>query len=326
MSEVDDYLSDAFLVEATGSKEPISYSDRRKQARRDSERKNLENRKRSRKELETSTLQEGLRKSLFERARDEEGTTTTASSSNKAMNMMLKMGFQIGQPLGRADEGPSFSSGDGSKSNAHRTEPIPVHIWSGKEGLGRKKRAVSGTPDSTDQENQQQKHDDFRQRSQKMYEERRAEGRLHSAMKTLRALDEGLGIEDNYLSLDPTDKQSFPPGWLLALGSDIGSIVQGSDHSRLRVQMRADRLVSTKPDDSDDDIDTIVEELDPVTLDPEQRDNVLRYLGLSPTNRLTEVLDYLRTKHLYCFWCGARYKNKKEMEEQCPGIEESEHD
>jgi hypothetical protein len=129
---VDDYLSDAFLIEASSSKEPLSYTEQRKRAQRESERRNLENRKRSRKDLEETALQEGLRRSLFERAQDETDASAAGSSDNKAMKMMLKMGYKLGQSLGKVDSAPSSLSDTGHKPSVHRTEPIPIHIWSGR--------------------------------------------------------------------------------------------------------------------------------------------------------------------------------------------------
>ena len=51
----DDYLSDKFLLESVAagtSSKPITYAERRRQAQRQSEIKNVQNRKKSRKERE----------------------------------------------------------------------------------------------------------------------------------------------------------------------------------------------------------------------------------------------------------------------------------
>jgi hypothetical protein len=78
------------------------------------------------------------------------------------------------------------------------TESVPSSIlieFTGKEGLGRKKRATSGPTDESASEALQEKRADFVQRTQRAYEERRAEGRLRNAQKTLRILDEKNSIE-----------------------------------------------------------------------------------------------------------------------------------
>jgi rubrerythrin len=43
------------------------------------------------------------------------------------------------------------------------------------------------------------------------------------------------------------------------------------------------------------------------------------------SERLMKVVNYLRIKHFYCFWCGTQYKDKNEMDQQCPGAEEEVH-
>ena len=43
-------------------------------------------------------------------------------------------------------------------------------------------------------------------------------------------------------------------------------------------------------------------------------------------DRLTLVLDYLRRKYAYCFWCGTQYEDAEDMENSCPGPDEDAHD
>ena len=93
----DDYLSDKFLLESAPSlSKPKTYAERRKEAQRLAAIKNEQNRKKSRRQLEQEAREEGLSKSLFERAKDEEA----AGQQNKALAMMMKMGF-VGSFLSR---------------------------------------------------------------------------------------------------------------------------------------------------------------------------------------------------------------------------------
>jgi hypothetical protein len=87
----DDYLSDKFLAEslASSSSKKLTYVERRREAQRKAEIKNVQNRKKSRRQLEEESRQEGLSKSLFEKAKEEE--QTGAGGTNKAMAMMLKV-------------------------------------------------------------------------------------------------------------------------------------------------------------------------------------------------------------------------------------------
>jgi len=98
--EDDDYLSDKFLVnpESTSKAKPSTYSQLRKEALKKAQLKNEQNKKKSRRQLEIESREEGLSKSLFERAREEEAAGI--GSGNKALSIMMKMGFKPGQSLG----------------------------------------------------------------------------------------------------------------------------------------------------------------------------------------------------------------------------------
>jgi hypothetical protein len=90
-------------------------------------------------------------------------------------------------------------------------------------------------------------------------------------------------FQDNYLSLDPSDKESFPTGWFSALNAKNESNTtpaKGGIESRLRNQIKADRLFSLNLDDSEDGAEAAVEHLDPVILEPELREKCLKFLSL----------------------------------------------
>eukprot|EP00933_Yihiella_yeosuensis_P018648 TRINITY_DN15239_c0_g2_i1.p1 TRINITY_DN15239_c0_g2~~TRINITY_DN15239_c0_g2_i1.p1 ORF type:complete len:318 (+),score=63.26 TRINITY_DN15239_c0_g2_i1:112-1065(+) len=42
--------------------------------------------------------------------------------------------------------------------------------------------------------------------------------------------------------------------------------------------------------------------------------------------RLLELMTHLRTVHLYCLYCGCKYDSPEDMDRNCPGITEEEHD
>jgi hypothetical protein len=144
----DDYLSDKFLVEsaAPASSSSKTYTERRKDALRQSALKNEQNRRKSRREVELESREEGLSKSLFERAKDEE---QEGSGPSKALAMMMKMGFKPGQALGQSDT-PAEPSRSPSREQSstpaedtkdepvqtaplqHRINPLPLNEWTGE--------------------------------------------------------------------------------------------------------------------------------------------------------------------------------------------------
>lgn len=146
MSE-EDYLSDKFLVEAVASSSPPkTYAQRRQESLKQSRIKNEQNRPKSR-QREQESREEGLRKSLFERVKED-----SEGGKNKALGIMLKMGFKMGQSLGQREgsparegtssPGPSGSEtreslsehterGNISPASIHRAEPLPLNEWTG---------------------------------------------------------------------------------------------------------------------------------------------------------------------------------------------------
>jgi hypothetical protein len=120
----DDYLSDKFLT-ITEPQKPKTYSEKRKEALRKSLLKDEQNRTKSTRQLELESREEGLSKSLFERAEDDKASGR--GRENKALSMMMKMGFKPGQALGVSanvdvDEG---STSIGTMTPPSRRNPSP---------------------------------------------------------------------------------------------------------------------------------------------------------------------------------------------------------
>lgn len=149
----DDYLDDKFLTLAEPQK-PKTYSEKRKEALRKSLLKDERNRTKSTRDLELESRAEGLSKSLFERVEDDKASGR--GTENKALSMMMKMGFKPGQVLGaptgiEVDERPvptSTTPPHRSPSPSPETldiqpqthegrlvNPLPLNVWSGTSSL-----------------------------------------------------------------------------------------------------------------------------------------------------------------------------------------------
>lgn len=357
MADEDDYLSDKFLVQVAAESAPKTYAQRRQEALKQSRVKNEQNRMKSRRQREQESREEGLSKSLFERAQEEE----KAVGGSKALSIMMKMGFKVGQSLGKTEDsppkttvplpGPSLSEdeseqgtsraqsesadlGEDLKGNPrHKVEPLPLNEWRGKQGIGLGKRARS--PSAADRLAKMAKmaevasHESFRDRARREYEERRAEGRLSSARQTCLTLDEKADITFNILCLDPSDPDSIPKGLVDALSthaSPLRSAPGDASHAaRLRAQMAADALLpvtSLDEEDADDsETPTTVEQFPQEVIE-----EAVYFLRLGPRDRLQLLLEYLRGKYSYCFWCGTQYGDCVDLEQNCPGPEEDDHD
>ncbi|KAI9448275.1 hypothetical protein H4582DRAFT_2107627 [Lactarius indigo] len=302
-------------------------------------------------QLELESREEGLSKSLFERAEDE---TSGRGSENKALSMMMKMGFKPGQALGvttQADEGSTSPSSSPSpppldpihkpqrdisppqETSTTQTErqlvnPLPLNEWSGRKGIGLGKRAPS--PNELERLTKAAKvmeeaeKESFRDRTRREFEQRRAEARLAPAQQTCASLDERAGKEFNVFWLNPTNPESFPAGLMEALSETVAPAWRGDGpiEERLRAQIQADMLV---PLDDDGDLP---KDADPKSgpWAPETIEEATQFLCLKPLERLSRVLQYLRAEYHYCFWCGTQYRSADEMADECPGPDEDMHD
>ncbi|KAL1693826.1 hypothetical protein GGG16DRAFT_100858 [Schizophyllum commune] len=309
--EEDDYLSDKFLLAASAPEKPQTYLQRRKEAEKRAHERNVQNRKKSRRQLEQEAREEGLSKSLFERAAEEaraaeqvkEGKAATAEGQapvgNKALAMMMKMGFKPGQSLGRKEEeeakeeekkaessAPTRSpSASAATTSRHLINPIAINEWSGKVGIGVKRRPPS--PTSTEmiakmaKMADETKHVDFRDRARQEYLERRAHGQLN-----------------------PEDRDTFPPGLIEALEQQTAFTMplprdprrDDDIEGRLRRQMHKDRLRPLNAEDADEGKATAVPEFEQSTLE--------------------EACQFLRLP----------YDDEEDMAKNCPGPSEDDHD
>ncbi|KZT26980.1 hypothetical protein NEOLEDRAFT_1131478 [Neolentinus lepideus HHB14362 ss-1] len=361
--EEDDYFSDKFLVDtnAVSTSKPKTYSQHRKEAERKARLKQEQNRMKSRKQRELESREEGLSKSLFERAKEEEAAH---GKGNKALSMMMKMGFKPGQSLGKQEDDPAPEDTPGTLGRAasatparedstepsrdampsesmtrglgsgakHRTVPLPLNEWTGKQGIGTLKRGPSPTSlerlAKMAKKNEEIDQDTFRNRARTDYLERRAEGRLGPAQATCTSLDEKAGKTFNVLWLNPNHPDAFPEGLMDALADDPAVATmrrrreQDDIEARLRKQMKADALQPLSDDDSP--AKPSAEEKAP--LSSEELEEAIRFLSLSAPERLDTVLKYLRCEYLYCFWCGTQYDNAEDLQQNCPGEDEDDHD
>ncbi|KAI0770789.1 hypothetical protein BC629DRAFT_1442099 [Irpex lacteus] len=335
----DDYLSDKFLAQLASSSTSSgvkTYSERRKEEQRRAALRNEQNRKRSRRELEQESRAEGLSTSLFEQAKEEAGED--GAPKNKALAMMMKMGFKPGQAL-ESDGQETISRGRSRTPphTQHRTVPLPLNEWAGKKGIGLgSKRAAS--PSAAERLAKMAKmvedrdHTDFRDRARQQYEERRAEGRLGPAQMTCVTLDEKAGREFNVLWLNPNNPETFPDGLIDALEDpDVVYALQRQQHDnsiegRFKARMKADALQPLQSSLEDEGDEAKKPALNTIPYSEEDLKEAAQFLRLGAADRLQLVLDYLRRRYAYCFWCGTDYEDQEDMENNCPGPDEEAHD
>ena len=156
----DDFMSDKFLVEtAPAKKTQQTYLDRRRAAQK----KHLESQPKSLKLREEEKRRHGLETSLFAGVKDDANAVGSGESSagpaagSKAMNMMMKMGWKVGEGLGKKGDDPSEPTDPrtGGKEKALldvEVDEDEAGVPAGRAGIGmarkRRRSTESAEPDA----------------------------------------------------------------------------------------------------------------------------------------------------------------------------------
>ena len=333
--EEDDYLNMSF-AEPVEQKHETSFQ-RRERKKREAEEK-------------ARPKSKAVLKAEADAAR-ELALATALDSSNKGFKMMAKMGFK----------GGALGTGE----SAARMEPIEVSMKEDRSGIGlenEKKRKFRNAAEKAEIDTKKAKVDegDYRERMRLEREQKRLEGQIIGAMKVAERLDEGQqvtadstsdqaqGVEEN---AEPEQKmteqppsaddeqldQPLPPKVVPKRPySSINVLWRGLVRHRLMKErerrMRYDlhQSLSRLPTYNDPDEDEQYKQaLGKEEEEIEEEDTELdEFAALEPAERLAKLLDYLRTKYHYCFWCKFQYHDETMEDDgaKCPGLTEDDHD
>ncbi|GIZ43059.1 hypothetical protein CKM354_000630200 [Cercospora kikuchii] len=278
--------------------------------------------------LKKEALERGKVKSKAERAEEERQKLETAlatelDSSNKGAKMMAKMGFK-GGALGKIE--------------GARTRPIEVQIKEDRGGIGMendRKRKIREAAEAMDVKEKRVKltAEEYRERNRAEVEQKRFEGQMWSAMRTLEGFEtedvasaeNGAEVRESEATPRKSAKKELPLRSVNLLWRPL--VKQRLEKERER-RMRYDldqslsrhRDYTTADDDEDLAYGNEVEE------DLEEEDAELdEFEALPVEERLEKILAFLREKYHYCFWCKYRYASEQAMNEDCPGLTEDEH-
>lgn len=291
IQEEDDYMS-MTITEPTAPLQKETYTQRRIRKQREAE---ARSRPKSKTELAAAA----------EAARDNTLSTALPNTS-KGFQMMAKLGFKQGGALGAA-----------TNPNA-RTEPLGVVVKEGREGVGmenEKKRKFREEVEKGEGVEKMRKVEegDYRERVGREREEKRVEGLGWGAMRVLEGLEQPEGVEKV-----PTRKIN-----VLWRG-----LVRERELKERERRMRYDLHQSLSknaayedPEEDKQDRQALGKEEEDVEEEDEELDE---FLALEGKERLRRLVEYLREKYFYCFWCKCKYED--ESMEGCPGPEEDDHD
>lgn len=277
--------------------------------------------------LKNEAAERGHVLSKKERAEQEKAARDTAlatklDKSNKGAQMLAKMGY-AGGALGKAEDA--------------RTRPVEVQLKDDRGGIGmesEKKRKIREAAAEMEGTEKRRKVDEteYRERTRAEREEKRSEGQMWSAMRTLEGFETG-GIQFDTTpaeSGDAKEVDSAVPSErkpLLSIKVLWRPLVKRRLEKERQRRMRHDleQSLSRRADYDDPEADEDdklafgyeVEEL------KEEDPELDEFETLSFAERLEKIIEELRQKYNYCFWCKYRYPDN--TMDGCPGLTEDEH-
>ncbi|KAF9186896.1 G patch domain-containing protein 11 [Haplosporangium sp. Z 27] len=340
--EEEDYMSEAFLNSLVqqsdndkSKKSNMTYSERRRQ-------KHLEH---------LANLPKPLH--VREKEAREKGLEKEIGEDNKGMAMLLKMGFKKGGTLGAAklssESEPQSSNGSTDEhSNALRA-PIEVQIKQGRGGLGMdsvKKRQAEEELQRHVDEAHRVFDQDFRGKKMNQFEIEKRNRQLGAARAICMQLDakKKTGTpEDQDQGNDTKDMGRSNEFWwisdsvpdemlgtrLMGPGAEVITETQGDNINQRRFDLSEDgdndesskeKRIKLDPLESlGDDEEKAQEE------EPPKWGEKPDFAQLEVNEKLNKVVNYLRDKHYYCFWCSAQYDGADDLKQNCPGEDEDDH-
>ncbi|GBB86098.1 hypothetical protein RclHR1_12550007 [Rhizophagus clarus] len=177
--------------------------------------------------------------------------------------------------------------------NSGRTEPIKLEMKQDKLGLGMATELKHKAQAELAKVAKRAKfeEDSFRERVRQEKLEKRVEGQLRKLQIICETLDTKHGIEDNiyWRHEDIEDNE-----------------IKNNNKDEILFE---EQVVENDKDDK---------------MRFEERPK--GFEDLKPSEKLDHILRYLRETYYYCFWCGCEYDSVEEIDQECPGYEEEDHD
>ncbi len=314
----DDYMN-MVIAESNVPKEKETYTQRRLRKQREAEARGRVKSKAEKAAEEAAARDAALSTSLL--------SNPSATSSNKGLAMMAKMGFRPGAALGRGNPDA-------------RIEPISISMKDDRGGIGMDSEKKRKFREEYEKEGKRVKAEEgeYRDRVRREREDVRLEAIVANAMRIAERMaadkeEEALRkseIDDKVNGVER--KISARP--LKQINVLWRGLVRRREEKERDRRMRYDlqQSLSRLPTYDDDDEDkedkramgknavqhNLVEDLE------EEDQELDDFNALEPAKRLQKLVIHLRSEYNYCFWCKFTYHDK-EME-GCPGLTEEDHD
>ncbi|XP_075226364.1 G patch domain-containing protein 11 [Lycorma delicatula] len=279
-SSEDDYMSDTFLMGCV--KDDIrpglihTHADKR----------NHELLKRKGEKNEINKLN-NRPKSFIEAENRENALNQPISSDNKGFAMLQKLGYKPGTGLG--------------KSNAGRTEPVPLNFKTDRQGLGRmealKEIAKKKANIKKEIQNKITNIDNYRTHLAEKAAEKKAAIDLRKSQRICKQFDTDSGLlepDEVWFWLDYEQKET---------DDDDNEDDNWSSSEKKNKQMNNC--------DKDEE--------------GEEEEEEEEYEEYTVKEKLEMLTYYLRQTYCYCIWCGIQYDDDRDLGRECPGPTYEDH-
>ncbi|KAK9240555.1 hypothetical protein V1525DRAFT_370336 [Lipomyces kononenkoae] len=299
----------------------MTYSERRKRAVREQEAKSIT---RPPEFVQREKLEQGLGTSLLAGDKGTNNEDESSGNESVALSIMKKMGFVPGHGLGKG--------GDASSQ-----EPLRPVLKYDRAGIGMvsAQREQIQSEAKRAQEAEQEEKQSFIDRKRDEQLEKRISGQIREAQRICQELDvsndarlesilyshgraSGGPNSGEYRKLDIPTLRSVNFLW-----RELVVERQNTDYEKFLRSRILDRPSSVDDDDEQENMESRVEEFVPEDYIDEELE---AFNNLESAKKLEVLLEYLRVKFYYCFWCGCKYEDRADLEQYCPGITEEDHE
>lgn len=217
-------------------------------------------------------------------------------SSSKGLSMMQKMGFKIGDTLGK----------DSQNKNA-LLEPILVMQREGRTGIKENEKVSKDNGKEASNEGMTNEDaENYIERLTNEQKEQRKEKILHKMQKYCWEFSGDEDVPD-IEKIDPLGINVLWRGYVKYIQK---LLKDKREQQRLKDPNGIEELDVDDDEDSEQDGDDYELEL---------------FEELSLDDKIDKLNVFLRSFYNFCYYCGVKYEDQKDLFENCPGLTEDEH-
>jgi len=237
------------------------------------------------------------------RERLEEGLTTPLDHSNKGFQMLLKMGFKTGEGLGKCSQGSD--------------EPIPLVIKQGRAGLGKDEEIFATNSDNFNPYKKRKLDDQLLSSYQEQI--RNEHLTKKTILQIIKILTQVIPQLDEQKNI--TENKLF---------QEYFELLEKNSKKKNALKLEcwkcgAPTVFPAKCNSCGQSMPTDFFSRNSQQIIPVIREYLLQLPEKILLLKLRNLLEYMRSTHVYCYFCGSNFNSEEDMQQFCPGITEEFH-